>query len=563
MAGPSSAPQDSTPALSELQAQLRETQISLAAHVERVHSLESILAEHDAIKREVSSMRDLMEERKREIELLRIQSQSPNHLRRHSSRLDEGTEAEFIGDDDDARSVSTIIPHELERVDEEDEEQLAAEEEEEERRRRRDELGRPRTPEPSGLGMDDEEQDSDQRQLDNSHLHAQSIPPSQSSSSSSSSSPPSVIPDDLIQRMNTLTNQLESALELSRSLEAQHHTAQSTISQLESKVSALESMVQTTQSQVQAQTTAQQEFLQTLESKQPSLQAVEEERTRERESLVQILNDWKSSVEGQWSSVREEWSDERERLKRAKEEFESKIKSVEDNMNSAATKVESGLASLTAFQVQFRHSQSNGSAKINGGGLVTPPSPRSISVASSRPRQRKRRPSSSRGRTRSRSISPQLNGRDDSPASPISNDLDDSSSPKSMSRRRLPWMNESSSDLESETPSVNGIHKSAIESFELHKAVTGLKYPITPEPSLHDQPVTGIKPLVVVKQEDPPPKEVVSSHLMPGASSTFPDWSSQASQQPPVNNVSTIVGLIAVGVAVLAVAYRVKPDVAG
>lgn len=532
--------------------------MSLATHVEKIRSLESILAEHEAIKREVSSMRELMEERKREIELLRVQSQSPNHLRRHSSRMDEGADGDFMNDDDDARSVSTVIPHELERVDEEDEEQLAAEEEEEERRRRRDELGRPRTPEPSGMGMDDDEQDSDHRQLDNSHLHAQSIPASQSSTSASTSS----IPDDLIQRMNTLTNQLESALELSRSLEAQHHTAQSTISQLESKVSALESMVQTTQSQVQAQTTAQQEFLETLESKQPSPEAVEEERSRERESLVQILNDWKSSVEGQWSSVREEWTDERERLKRAKDEFESKIKSVEDNMNSAATKVESGLASLTAFQVQFRHSQLNGSAKINGGGLVTPPSPRSISVASSRPRQRKRRPSSSRGRTRSRSESPsstRMNGRDDSPVSPVSNDLDELS-PRST---HAPWMiDDSGSEIDSEAPSVNGISKTVVDSLELRKT-TGIKYPITPEPSLRDAPVTGLNPTVVVKTEDPPPKDVVSLHSMPGASSEFPDWSSSQAYPPPVNNVSTIVGLIAVGVAVLAVAYRVKPDGAG
>lgn len=503
-------------------------------------------------------MRELMEERKREIELLRVQSQSPNHLRRHSSRMDE-SESEFIGDDDDARSVSTVIPHELERVDEEDEEQLAAEEEEEERRRRRDELSRPRTPEPTGMGMDDEEQDSDQRQLDNSHLRAQSIPTSQSSSSTSTPA----IPDDLIQRMSTLTNQLESALELSRSLEAQHHTAQSTISQLESKVSALESMVQATQSQVQAQTTAQQGFLQTLESKQPSPEAAEEERTRERDSLVQILNEWKSSVEGQWSSVREEWSDERERLKRAKEEFESKIKSVEDNMNSAATKMESGLASLTAFQVQLRHSQPNGSAKINGGGLVTPPSPRSISAASSRPRQRKRRPSSSRGRTRSRSESPsstRLNGRDDSPVSPVSNDLDELSSSKSRTRRRSPWMTDESGS-EFEASSVNGVTKTGIASLDLK--TTGLKYPITPEPSLRDQPVTGLNPSIVVKTEDPPPKEVVSLHSMPGASSEFPDWSSSQASQTPVHIVSTMVGLIAVGVAVLAVAYRVKPDGAG
>jgi hypothetical protein len=69
----------------------------------------------------------------------------------------------------DARSVATIVPHELERVAEEDKEQIgeagAALNElfevpwlkvpvlEEDRRTRKVELGRPRTPEPMGLGM--------------------------------------------------------------------------------------------------------------------------------------------------------------------------------------------------------------------------------------------------------------------------------------------------------------------------------------------------------------------------------------------------------------------------
>ena len=48
-------------------------------------------------------------------------------------------------DEDNAKSVATTVPHELERV----EEQMA----QQERRMRRVELGRPRTPEPTCLGM--------------------------------------------------------------------------------------------------------------------------------------------------------------------------------------------------------------------------------------------------------------------------------------------------------------------------------------------------------------------------------------------------------------------------
>ena len=54
-------------------------------------------------------------------------------------------------------SVARIVPHELERAEEEGEEQIAEQEQErlleEEQRTRRVEFGRPRTPEPTGLGI--------------------------------------------------------------------------------------------------------------------------------------------------------------------------------------------------------------------------------------------------------------------------------------------------------------------------------------------------------------------------------------------------------------------------
>jgi hypothetical protein len=38
------------PALSDIQAQLHDTQFSLANHIDKVHALEGVLAKHDAIK---------------------------------------------------------------------------------------------------------------------------------------------------------------------------------------------------------------------------------------------------------------------------------------------------------------------------------------------------------------------------------------------------------------------------------------------------------------------------------------------------------------------------------
>ena len=96
------------------------------------------------------------------------------------------------------------------------------EDEEEERRRQCVKPGRPRTPEPTSLGMTHEDDEDPHRW--------------------SSPWPYSVI-DQVFERLTTLSSQLESAVELSSTLQAQHASAQSTISALESKVTALEELV--------------------------------------------------------------------------------------------------------------------------------------------------------------------------------------------------------------------------------------------------------------------------------------------------------------------------------
>ncbi|TCD64024.1 hypothetical protein EIP91_004658 [Steccherinum ochraceum] len=535
---PSSTSQEPASALSELQSQLRQTQESLASHVEKIRTLEGMLAEHEAIKREVSSMRDMMEDRKREMELLRIHSQSPNHLRRSHSHVEDHGDSDYISDDDDARSVGTITAHELERVEEEDEEQIAAEEEEEERRRRRDEL-RPRTPEPTGMGMTEDDEDHDEElQRDNTHLHPSSMPPAPSTSSSAP------LPDELIQRMTTLASQLESALELSRSLEAQHATAQSTISSLESKVTELESMVKVTQGQVQAQAESHQHLAETIEAKlmdhgPPS--DVDTERTQERESLKEMFTEWKKGMEGQWGTVQEEWTDERDRMRRAKEEVEVRLRAIEDGVGTSVSKMETGLASLVALQAQLQRAQPNGSAKTrSSGGLVTPPSPRSLSAASTRSRQRKRRSSSNSGQSRSRSASPSrdLDAADEdlSMSSPSRDDLSPSAP---RVRHRLPWMAEDSAS-ESEEPLANG-EKMPMDN-RLQKTLSSMQYPITPEPSLRDQPVTGL--------------------ANPSTVASKPEEKAAPRDTPHLHNMSTVAGVLILSVAAAAVIWRVKPETA-
>jgi hypothetical protein len=49
------------PALADIQVQLHDTQSSLANHVDKVRVLEGVFAEHDAIKREVNLLTELVE----------------------------------------------------------------------------------------------------------------------------------------------------------------------------------------------------------------------------------------------------------------------------------------------------------------------------------------------------------------------------------------------------------------------------------------------------------------------------------------------------------------------
>jgi hypothetical protein len=416
--------------------------------------------------------------------------------------MNKGTheeEKEFgHADDDDTRSIRTVVPHELERVEEEDEDQLARQEEDEEDDRRR-QLGRPRTPEPMGMGMNVTEDDEEPR------LRRQG----------STSPRPSTAVDELTQRLNTLSGQLESALALSSTLQAQHTAAQTTISTLESKVLALESLVQSTQSQ-------------------PPPPPVIEATPPPSETLTQMLNEWKKSVEGQWSSVREEWVSERERLASAREEWEAKAKSVESSLGSANAKVDAGLASLALLQHQ--HSLGNGDVKVfhgTSGGLVTPPSPRSLSADSNRPRQRRKRSHSGRGRGRSQSR--EVNGCAEGEHNITSDHL------SMPSRSYSPSIPDDSSDSDSLRKNSTNSNPSS-QDAETH-------YLETPESSVLRAPVAS--PTYCSSPDalfDP-------SHSKENGNIIKPLYS-----DAHITHVSAAVGVLVLSVAAAAVLWRVKPE---
>lgn len=490
-------------ALSELRSQLHETQESLASHVDKVRALEDMLAEHEAIKSEITTLRELMDERKREFELLRHESASLSSAHQANGHHDELRSGRYRGEDDDTSSIHTIVPHELERVDEEDEDQLVNEEEDDEdRRRRREELGRPRTPEPTGMGMDDDDSPNTKRR------HRPSSAPNHDAES--------VALDELAERLSALSGRIDSAVEFNSSLQAQHAAAQTTISLLQSKITTLEEMVQATQLQLQQQNAAQEA------AQAEILKAVREPPgDTERESLTAMLNEWKKSVEGQWSAVQEEWSQERERLNKAREEWENRAKSLEMGFDA---KVNASVASIIA--VQRHHSFiPNGDIKLNGtAGLVTPPSPVSVASNPGRSKSRRRRSSSCRGRSRS-----------PSPVSSIemiegvsSADLANGSNPGS---RRVSDQYPRDRSLSPSIPDDNS-------EPELSRKPTtpGTQYLITPDPSVKDSP--GRQSSTAVST----------------------DSDAESSMSKSDHNLRLATGILVLGIATAAVIWRVRQE---
>ena len=157
---------------------------------------------------------------------------------------------------------------------------------------------------------------------------------------------------------------------------------------LELKVTKLRQLVQVTQTKVDDQHEAHQA---TIKEGIEWVRVPQQEREKERESLTEMINEWKKAAEGKWTSVQEEWGVEKDRLRCARDEWESETKMIEDG---TLARVESH---LSVIQQQDGHPFVNRSAKPNGQGLVAPPSPRSLSSDSMRPRSRKKHNGSSHG----------------------------------------------------------------------------------------------------------------------------------------------------------------------
>lgn len=249
------------------------------------------------------------------------------------------------------------------------------------------------------------------------------------------------------------------------------------------------------------------------------------------------------------------------------------MRGLEDGFGNTVSKLETGLAVISAFQGQQpQQGLSNGHLK-HSGGLVTPPSPRSLSAESTRPRQRKKRTSASRGRTRSRSTSTS-DGQDQLPGSSASSVSDAGSLPESIGRAS--WaVSEASSATDMETHHLAEMaDRYGLGKGKVGHTAQGMPFPLTPESSvlnhpLSDAPASGLATTdsrtgtglgETVTHANERPKELVST--IPGC---FPEVdgaliSPLGRGQPYFTNLSTAFGVLVLSAAAAAVIWRVKPE---
>lgn len=318
-----------------------QTQSALANHADKVKSLEGVIAEHEHVKHELQAMRDLMEQRK--VEMDTIISHSRLQVNGDHQKEDEDSDHD---NDDDTRSVLTIVPDEAESSRAATSGRDFAQEQrdrfEEDEDRARNEGLRPRTPEPHGMGMNDDDDESDSQHMrrpfdasalmDTGSNFTEYPMPSELSSTSSSATDADGDTSDrsstaelhsqnviLTTRLETVSQQLDSAVSLSRQLHSQSEAAQRSIELLEAKVQSLETLMEQTKAE-QSQ-------------RQQEQTAAEAERREGASKQHVVLNEawetWRQRVEGQWRTERQEWDQERLRLQNALREWEGRMADLE------------------------------------------------------------------------------------------------------------------------------------------------------------------------------------------------------------------------------------------
>lgn len=267
---PNSSKDQQAQSIVALQAQLDETQRSLSIHVGKVRVLEEMLGDQEGIKREVGSLRGMMEEARRDMLSMMQQGR------------DLGSNALGRGGRGDGRESPVAA-------------MLEAEENEDDR-------------ETEAIDGGDNDDDDDARSVSSAGTIG---PPSMRSRTMANghSQDPALARESRAQnarlatRIETLSTSLDDSMMLSQSLRAQHSLSTSTIDALEKRVEGLERLVQ-------------------------SMVASERDADEKRWSA------WKLVAEEGWRLEREGWARERERLIAVVREWEDARDEEEDSSGS-------------------------------------------------------------------------------------------------------------------------------------------------------------------------------------------------------------------------------------
>ena len=264
-------------------------------------------------------MRELTEQRQREMEMMITNLHSQKVNSRH----------EHVDDDDDRRSIITLVP---ESSDPSARESFGAERDHDEDERGRTEAIRPRTPEPHGLVEDEDDTNDGPRRFEDSVSHHSTTTSnfSQGYPGTGSRQTRSHTPDELrsqnallASRLETLTSQLDTALSLSHSLQQQAVAAQTNLERLQARVESLEDSIKVRNEE-------ERQRQQTRPEPEPTPVPVDEEKEEALPSIgLDVWEAWTQRVEGQWKVEREEWDNERLRLKEAVREWEARMSAME------------------------------------------------------------------------------------------------------------------------------------------------------------------------------------------------------------------------------------------
>lgn len=282
--------------LTSLQTQLQETQNALNGHVERIRNLEGLLEEQERMRKELKEVKERMEEARGEWDRLR---EDREHGQLDLTDEDGDDEKEDLQeedvDDDDTRTI---------RLDEAEAADLFDNKSQKE-----------------SLSTHSSENKASTRAEESESVHnVNSIAVTQARLETENTA--------LSQRMETLSNELSAASQLSSSLKSQYTEAAETIRGLEEKVNTLEKALQSQRSHAEPKPGT------PLANGQISS---EEEHDGSRDDILREVEsrftNWKKSFEEAVQKERQGWEEEREQLRITLSEWEKRSESLRQSQS--------------------------------------------------------------------------------------------------------------------------------------------------------------------------------------------------------------------------------------